>query len=95
MKKTWNNGHLRVTITARLRARSVAHGGLSPPPTMAADTQRTATHRTKMITQYRRITTRYNLFCGLWREQGVIEYHKIQIICYEKTKLKRARLTIY
>jgi hypothetical protein len=48
--KTWNNEHLRAMITARLRTRPVAHGGLSPPPTMAVDTQRTTTHRTKMIT---------------------------------------------
>jgi hypothetical protein len=37
-------------ITARLRIQPVAHGGLSPPWKIAEDTQRTAKHRTKMIT---------------------------------------------
>jgi hypothetical protein len=40
----------------RLRTRPVAHGGLSPPPTMAADTQRTAMHRAKMVTFITTIT---------------------------------------
>ncbi|KAE9533036.1 hypothetical protein AGLY_009464 [Aphis glycines] len=43
------NEHFRAMITARLRNRSVAHGGLSPTPTMTAATQRTDTQRTKMI----------------------------------------------
>jgi hypothetical protein len=44
-------GYLYATITIRLRTRPVAHGDLSsPPPPIAADTQRTAMHRTKIIT---------------------------------------------
>jgi len=40
-----HNEHFRAMITARLRNRSVTHGGLSPPPTMTAATQRTDTQR--------------------------------------------------
>lgn len=35
----------------RLRTRPAVHGGLSPPPRIAADTERIAMHRTKMITE--------------------------------------------
>jgi hypothetical protein len=44
-----NNEHLRALMTMRLRTCQVVHGGLSSPSTMTADTQRTATHCTKII----------------------------------------------
>jgi hypothetical protein len=65
-----NNEHLRAMMTMWLRTRPVAHGGLSPPSTMAADTQRTATHSTKVITkrkQHKRFQCKHQDF--IWNHQ--------------------------